>query len=288
DAEIIFLAWTIYQEIGLKNLTLEINNLGCHQCKPQYIEVLKQFLDSHREELCENCRSRMDKNPLRILDCKEAGCQGVLHSSNFPVIQSYLCDDCRHHQDELMDNLARTGVSVIINPYLVRGLDYYIKTAFEIKTGELGSQDAIGGGGRYDHLSDTLGVKGIPGVGFAAGMERIILLLQKQIGETSFREAPLVYLAPLDHPGEMLLLSLSAVLKEHSIPFRLEFADKGIKYHLKKAEKMGISSIVIAGEEEARREIYTVKNLLTGEQNTLDQNILVTDLLGAGRHVTNT
>ncbi|MCX6089943.1 MAG: histidine--tRNA ligase, partial [Candidatus Atribacteria bacterium] len=176
DAEIIFLAWTIYQEIGLKNLTLEINNLGCHQCKPQYIEVLKQFLDSHREELCENCRSRMDKNPLRILDCKEAGCQGVLHSSNFPVIQSYLCDDCRHHQDELMDNLARTGVSVIINPYLVRGLDYYIKTAFEIKTGELGSQDAIGGGGRYDHLSDTLGVKGIPGVGFAAGMERIILL----------------------------------------------------------------------------------------------------------------
>ncbi|MCX6089365.1 MAG: His/Gly/Thr/Pro-type tRNA ligase C-terminal domain-containing protein, partial [Candidatus Atribacteria bacterium] len=111
---------------------------------------------------------------------------------------------------------------------------------------------------------------------------------QKQIGETSFREAPLVYLAPLDHPGEMLLLSLSAVLKEHSIPFRLEFADKGIKYHLKKAEKMGISSIVIAGEEEARREIYTVKNLLTGEQNTLDQNILVTDLLGAGRHVTNT
>ncbi len=288
DAEVILLANLIYQKIGLINLLLEINSLGCKSCKPSYIQAMRIYLKKYACDLCENCRTRIEINPLRVLDCKNESCQAVFHRADFPNIQDYLCAECATHQEQLIAILTHIGIQHVINPYLVRGLDYYVKTAFEIKTEELGAQNAIGGGGRYDNLSDVLGVQGIPGVGFAAGMERIILLLQKQVGQKAFNQKPLVYLAPLDHQGEKSLLQLSMRLDHLAIPFYLEFADKGIKYHLKNAQRMNIHHIVIVGEEECRNGAYSIKNLQTGEQKTIPQEALVSDLLGACQNVANT
>ena len=178
-----------------------------------------------------------------------------------------------------MEILKELGIPFSINPYLVRGLDYYTRTAFEIKTGELGAQDAVAGGGRYDNLSSSLGGPPVPGVGFAAGMERMILLLAKKYEPSSFKEEPLFYLAPLDIPGEKALLQLASFLGERAIPFYLEFADKGVKYHLKKAQKMGINNVIIVGSKERDREEFIWKDMRVGEQRAMKREELLATLL---------
>jgi len=288
DAEVILLASRIFQKIGLKNLVLEINSLGCKSCKPAYLEALRQFLLGEALRLCENCANRIDVNPLRILDCKNESCQTILHDARFPKIQDYLCEECAVHQKQLIDILGGVHIQPVINSFLVRGLDYYVKTTFEIKTDELGAQNAIGGGGRYDNLSDALGVKGVPGVGFAAGMERIILLLQKQSELSTFHRKPVVYLAPLDQQGEQSLLRLSIFLDENAIPFYMDFADKAIKYHFKNAQRMEIQYVVLVGDEECQGGTYSIKNLHTGEQKTISQETLIGDLLEAYQNDANT
>ncbi|NSW76927.1 MAG: histidine--tRNA ligase [Candidatus Atribacteria bacterium] len=277
DAEIILIAWTIYEELGLKRLSLEINSLGCNHCKPGYIEALKNFFRDRSEELCSNCKDRLERNPLRILDCKVETCQTVLRSTAFPNLQDFLCEDCKKHQAELLQTLTALGIPFVINPHLVRGLDYYTRTAFEVKTGELGAQDAVGGGGRYDNLSQALGGQRVPGVGFAAGMERIVLLLQKEETETSSERSG-VYLAPLGKEGERYLLVLSRVLLQHGIPFYTDFADKTLKYHLKRAQKMGIRWVVILGEEEIQKSVFLLKDMISGEQISLSQEGLLKKL----------
>jgi len=265
DAEVILIAWTIYQGLGLKKLSLEINSLGCDACKPNYIEALKSFLRDKHEELCLSCQERLERNPLRVLDCKVETCRAVLGSPLFPNFQDFLCRECRQHQEELLEALAILQIPFVINPHLVRGLDYYTRTAFEIKTGELGAQDAVGGGGRYDNLSQALGGQKVPGVGFAAGMERIVLLLEKE-GKNALSGPLGVYLAPLGKEGEKQLLLLSRHLLERRIPFYTDFADKTIKYHLKRAQKMGTRWVVILGEEEIRQSVFLLKDMTSGEQ----------------------
>jgi len=279
DAEIILIAWLISKKLGLENLSLEINNLGCSDCRVEYIKVLKDFLKREGNNLCANCRARIDKNPLRVLDCKEEVCQEVIHSSVFPLVQDFLCEECREHQDDLIEILRELDISFSINPYLVRGLDYYTRTAFEIKTGELGAQDAVAGGGRYDNLSSALGGPPVPGVGFAAGIERMILLLAKKYDPSSLKERPLFYLAPLDKVGEKPLLQLASFLGEKSIPFYLEFGDKGLKYHLKKAQKMGINTVIIVGKEEKNKGEFIWKDMSSGEQMSVNKEKLLAKLL---------
>lgn len=279
DAEIILIAWLVSKKLGLENLSLEINSLGCNNCRDEYIKVLQDFLNREEKNLCANCKTRAEKNPLRVLDCKEETCQEVIHSPVFPVVQDFLCEECREHQENLMEILKELGIPFSINPYLVRGLDYYTRTAFEIKTGELGAQDAVAGGGRYDNLSSSLGGPSVPGVGFAAGMERMILLLAKKYEPSSFKEQPLFYLAPLDAPGEKALLQLASFLGERAVPFYLEFADKGVKYHLKKAQKMGINNVIIVGGEERDREEFIWKDMREGEQRLIKKEELLARLL---------
>jgi len=267
DTEIILLSWLIYRELCLSDITVEINSLGCRDCMGRYLDILRTFLA--REPLCHTCRERSTKNPLRVMDCKEEGCREVFESPAFPTIQESLCSSCKEHQDEVLRGLRKLSVPYSLNPLLVRGLDYYVRTVFEVKAGGLGAQDAIGGGGRYDNLSDTLGVQGIRGVGFAAGMERIILLLKKRYAGEVFHGKRL-YLAPLDRMGEIYLLSLAQQLNREKILFYIDFADKGIKYHLKRAQKMGIRYVILCGEEEARSETLAVKDLDSGIQTSHD------------------
>lgn len=278
DAEIILIAWLVSKKLGLENLSLEINSLGCNQCREEYIKVLQDFLGKEGKNLCANCRTRAEKNPLRVLDCKEETCQEVFRSSAFPVVQDFLCGECERHQETLEEILRELDIPFSLNPYLVRGLDYYTRTAFEVKTGELGAQDAIAGGGRYDNLSSALGGPPVPGVGFAAGMERIILLMSKKYEPSSLAEQPLFYLAPLDIPGEGALLQLASSLGERAIPFYLEFADKGIKYHLRKAQKMGVGTVIMAGGEEGEKGEFIWKDMFSGEQRSMSKEELLARL----------
>ncbi|HSV31745.1 MAG TPA: histidine--tRNA ligase [Atribacteraceae bacterium] len=268
DAEIISLSWLIYQKLGFRRLTLEINSLGCPECKETYHRTLSDYL--HRQHFCPTCRMRADRNPLRVLDCKDPTCREQLLVPDFPTIQQALCPVCRNHQEALFGLLEAVAIPFTVNPLLVRGLDYYLRTAFEIKTKALGAQDAVGGGGRYDNLSNSLGISGIPGVGFAAGMERVVLLLEQQEQASVPGNNPRLYLAPLDLAGEKALLNAAMELNRHSIPVYLDFADKGIKQHLKRAQKMNIGLILIAGELEVRNRRYALKNLMTGKQVPCD------------------
>ncbi|MEN3186001.1 MAG: histidine--tRNA ligase [Atribacterota bacterium] len=277
DAEVILIAWTIYEKLGLRKLSLEINSLGCDCCKPAYVEALKNFFQERSDELCSNCQNRLERNPLRILDCKVETCQAVLRSTAFPNLQDFLCGDCRKHQEELLQTLTTLSIPFTVNPYLVRGLDYYTRTAFEVKTGELGAQDAVGGGGRYDNLSQALGDQRVPGVGFAAGMERIVLLLQKEEKNVAPEHFG-VYLAPLGKESEKHLLVLSRLLLEHRVPFYTEFADKALKYHLKRAQKVGVRWVIILGEEEIQKSVFLLKDMVSGEQVSLSQEELLKKL----------
>ncbi len=277
DTEIILLSWLIYQQLGLTDINIEVNSLGCHECKNRYVQVLRSFLSEGR--LCSTCCERAEKNPLRVMDCKEAECRELFQSPSFPTIQKSLCPSCKKHQEEVLHGLKTLAIPFILNPLLVRGLDYYVRTVFEVKAGGpgLGAQDAIGGGGRYDNLSDALGVKGILGVGFAAGMERIILLLKQRSSDVLPREDK-YYLAPLDRTGEIYLLSLARQLNRDNILFYVDFADKGIKYHLKKAQKMGIRYVILCGEKEAHEGKYAVKDLESGAQISHDSESLFRQL----------
>jgi len=273
DAEIILLAWTIYRELGLSDLSLELNSIGCPLCKPHYVRRLREYLESRKDVLCENCKRRLVENPLRVLDCKNETCQAVFREASFPSIQDFLCTECRRHEERLFSLLTRLGIPFVVNPRLVRGLDYYTRTVFEVKVHTLGAQDAIGGGGRYDGLARVLGGPEVPGVGFAAGMERIVLLLER----SGFprKDAFRVYLAPQDEEGEKDLLALSQVLHEAGIPFCLDFASKNLRYHLKRAQKMGVRFVVIAGEEERKNEGFSLKDLASGEQMLLSREELL-------------
>lgn len=273
DAEIIHLAWTIYQELGLLDLSLEVNSIGCSLCRPYYIAKLREYLTPFRDRLCENCQRRLISNPLRVLDCKAESCQEVFAEETFPKIRDFLCDACHKHERELFTLLENLRIPFAVNHRLVRGLDYYTRTVFEIKVRRLGAQDAIGGGGRYDGLSRALGGPDIPGVGFASGMERIVLLLEKTT-QPPFR----VYLAPQDGAGEGVLLSLSRELVACGIPFHLDFATKSLKYHLKHAQRMHIRFVVIVGESERTQGVFALKDLATGEQISLSLSELLARL----------
>ncbi|MCX7730636.1 MAG: histidine--tRNA ligase [Candidatus Caldatribacterium sp.] len=275
DAEVIQLAWTIYQELGLSDLSLEVNSIGCPLCKPQYVAKLREYLMPRRERLCVNCLRRLESNPLRVLDCKVERCQEVFSEEGFPRIHDSLCTLCREHEETLFTLLEDLRIPFVVNHRLVRGLDYYTRTVFEVKVRHLGAQDAIGGGGRYDGLAQAIGGPDIPGVGFAAGMERIVLLLGREAKPTlPFR----VYLAPQDAPAERVLLSLSRELAAQGIPFHLDFATKSLKYHLKHAQRMHVRFVVIVGEREREAGVFALKDLASGEQVSLSLTELVARL----------
>jgi len=277
DLEIILIAWFICQRLGLPQLSLEINSLGCPECKGKYLEELIKFLQEHSQELCATCRERAQRNPLRVLDCKNEGCQRVFSSPDFPVIQNFLCEKCAEHQQRVEEGLRKLQVPFQVNPRLVRGLDYYTRTAFEVKSGELGAQNAVMGGGRYDGLADFLGVKGVAGVGFAAGMERLVLLLSDK--KSVFEEkGPLVYLAPLSPSAESQCLRLALKLADLHVPFYLGEAERSLRAQLKEAQNAGIRFVVLLGEDEEQRGIFSLKDLDRGIQEEYSEEELLSFL----------
>lgn len=267
DAEVICLAKTLLDTLGLKNIELNINSIGCPTCRKKYHEALRAFFADRKEELCDTCKSRLEKNPMRILDCKSPVCQEI--AKNAPVITDYLCKECSTHFDDLKKYLTSLGIAYSINPKIVRGLDYYTKTVFEFVTTEIGAQGTVCGGGRYDGLVEELGGKPTPSLGFAMGIERILLLMEKQ-GATFLPEKELdLYIAPMDESAVTKAMQLAKEAREAGYTVEYDLMERGLKAQMKYADKKGAAFTMVLGENELNSGTAKLKNMQTGEQTEI-------------------
>ncbi len=260
DAEIIKISDEILKKLKIP-ARIEINSLGCKKCRPKYREALIEYLKQHREELCEDCQRRLERNPLRVLDCKVEGCQLV--AKNAPKITDYLCEECKTHHQKVKEYLSALGVEFVENPYLVRGLDYYSKTVFECVSEELGK--TVIAGGRYDYLVEELGGPPTPALGFAAGVERLMLLLK----EVPPREK-LVLVIPFGGDREKVeALKVANFLRTHGVRTEVSYREGKIRKQFEFANKIGADYTIVVGENELKEGKYPLKNLHTREEQKL-------------------
>lgn len=268
DAEVILMLWTFLNKLGLKNLTLELNSLGCPECRPVFHARLIEFLAAiNAAELCEDCTRRKDTNPLRVLDCKVPSCKELVKDA--PSITESLCPACADHFTAVKDVLDSAGLPYHLNDRLVRGLDYYQRTTFEVSSGDIGAQTAVAGGGRYDGLIKQLGGPDLPGIGFACGMERLALLY----GEPQV-PAPDFYLAVLDSNALNTALLLAQRLRERGFAGEVSFEAKSVKSQLRQANKLGVKTCLLLGQDEMAGGQIVVKDMATGTQQTIGQDDL--------------
>ncbi len=271
DVEIIKATEEIYKRLGFTDYKILINSVGCPKCRPYYEEELKLYLKDKYDQLCDDCKVRYHKNPLRILDCKREGCRRATESA--PKIIDYLCEECKIHFEKVLSYLDALNIKYEINHRLVRGLDYYTKTAFEVIAGGLGAQDAVGGGGRYDGLAQEIGGKEIPGVGFAGGMERLILALSHagiEFPREDIQDLFVVFREEVEKEAFALIFRL----REKGVKADYALGKKSIKAQLKEADKKGVKYVVIIGEEEVEKKILTLKNMETGEGKKITEKEL--------------
>jgi histidyl-tRNA synthetase len=267
DAEVIDMSCLYFNSLGLKNFSIQLNSIGCKQCRPQYLESLKSYYAGLVESLCPDCSNRYAKNPLRLLDCKQPSCQEIADRS--PKSSQNLCPECEAHFKEVQKYLNILGLPYSINHRLVRGLDYYTRTVFEIQPEEEGSQSALGGGGRYDDLIEAIGGKPTPAIGFGSGMERIILNLKKQKVAVPGLPAPRVYIASLGDEAKEEALQLTAALRRHNVASLTSSGDRSLKAQLRQANSFTVEYTAIIGEDEVRDKKITLRNMKTGEQKTM-------------------
>ena len=264
DAEIILLAVEYLQSLGLQELNLLINSVGCPECRPQYRKLLQDFLRPRQQEFCENCQSRFERNPMRILDCKEERCNRL--SEGAPQMADCLCDECAKHFDGLKRFLDSVPVRYSIQPRLVRGLDYYTRTAFEIQYPLLGAQSAVCGGGRYDGLIEECGGPSTPGIGFAIGLERVLLAMDKQALLPAVRDEVPVWLIPVGEQAVTVAFAFLARLRQQGIEADMDHGGRSLKAQMKMANRFQAKMAVILGDEELAAGTVIIKNMTTGEQ----------------------
>ena len=267
DAEIILLAWNFLKNLGLNNLQLKINTVGCPACRPVYRQKLQHYFSEYHDELCNDCKSRLNKNPLRILDCKVDAGKDFMDDA--PRIETCLCDECREHFARVKDLLTAANVEFTVDNRLVRGLDYYTKTAFEIQYTDLGAQSALAGGGRYDGLVKEIGGNPTPGIGFAAGIERILIALEKQNLIPTAKKNLDAFIVTAGREAEIHGFKLLNELRQKNLTAIMDFAGRSLKAQMKQASKLGAKFALIIGEDEVNDKTVTVKNLETSEQETI-------------------
>jgi histidyl-tRNA synthetase len=262
DAELVGLQWRLYAELGLRNLSLQVNSIGDHTCRPAYIAKLGDYFRQHLDGLCEECQRRIETNPLRLLDEKEPRCQAVLEGA--PRSADHLCADCRVHFEAWLGHIEGTGIPFTINPRLVRGLDYYTRSVWEIWPPVVGAQSTIGGGGRYDGLAEQLGGRSTPGVGFATGVERIILEMKDQQVALAPLSLPRAFLVYQNDVGKRTAYQLAETLRANGISADLSFGDRKLGKQLSAADRAGAHYAVILGEDELASDTVTLKDLRNG------------------------
>ena len=277
DFEVISLALQFFQELGFSKYRLQLNSTGCPKCRPGYVSVLVDYYQDKRDVICDDCKRRLERNPLRVLDCKAEQCQPVIAGA--PNIRDHLCDDCRAHFDQLLQYLDNAGIEYDINPRLVRGLDYYTKTVFEVWVQGIGSQNALCGGGRYDGLIEELGGPPTPGIGFGSGIERLVLTLQEQGIEVPPAPRPDVLLVHLGAEAKAEAVRLVSELRQRAVPALVTYGQKSLRAQLRDANRAGVSVAAIIGEEELQKGVIQLKWLDKGEQETLPREEAIQKLV---------
>ena len=264
DAETIILAKTFLEKLGVKNVTLYINNIGCSDCRKKYAEALKSYMSDNYDKLCDLCKDRLVKNPMRVLDCKNPECNKL--TANAPSILDYICDDCREHFNRVQNLLTLAGVEFKINSNIVRGLDYYTKTVFEFVSENIGVQSTVCGGGRYDKLIAEFGGPDTPGIGFAVGIERLILMLDNLGVEIPNENKVKIYLAPMGEKESDMAFSLVCELRKHGIVAETDHVGRGIKAQFKYADKIGAEFVGVIGSFELEKGVVKLKNMKDGQE----------------------
>lgn len=289
DAEAIIMLMRFFEKIGIPTteMRLLINSMGCPKCRPKYRDMVHDFILAHADEMCEECLTRAEINPLRAFDCKKEGCRAVM--AEVAPITDYLCEECKDHHHAVKSYLDAAGVSYIEDPTLVRGLDYYTRTVFEVQvdTG-MGSQNAIGGGGRYDGLAEQIGGRETPGIGFALGYERCVLALQALGVQTEIPHEVGVFFACADDTARARAFGFAQALRDGGVSCDLDHQHRSLKSQFKLADKLGAQFVVILGGDEIAREVATVRNMDTHEQMEVAFDALVahfTDEIFAKSHV---
>lgn len=267
DAELIAMGWLILEELGLC-VSLQINSLGCPVCRPAYKDALVHFLTGRKEHICEDCQRRSLSNPLRVLDCKSSHCQEQYVAA--PAIIDHLCTGCAEHFTQTKASLDLLAVPYTVNPFMVRGLDYYTRTTFELITDALGAQSAVGAGGRYDGLVEQLGgAKNMPGIGFAMGMERLVLLLSQQNAAACPEAATDLFVAALGEEAAVRAFPLVHLLRRKGLQVAMDLEGKSLKSQMKQADRAKARFALILGEEELAKGEAVLRNMTSKGQQTL-------------------
>ncbi len=293
DAEVISLAHSVITQLGIKNVELKLNSIGCPVCRAKYQDALREYFSS--KNLCETCKSRLDKNPMRLLDCKDIDCDAN-HADDAPVILDYLCEECSEHFEKLQSYLKNIGLDYSIDPRIVRGLDYYTKTVFEFVSTDLGAQGTICGGGRYDGLIAQMGGNDTPALGFGMGLERLIDVMEGQGLDFIEGKTCDLYILPMDETAVPEAMKLTKNLRNEGFWVEFDTIGRGVKPQMKYANKLGARYVIVLGDNEINSKQARLKNMTTGEQidialdDTFVQNfsnIAVGDMLGDVKNAIN-
>ncbi len=274
DAELISLVYEILNRLGIKNIRLKLNSLGGNECRVKYNTVLKKYIGENINEMCADCRERFEKNPLRVLDCKNEHCQQVIGDA--PEILDVLGDECKAHFEALKAGLTAMGIPFEVDPKIVRGLDYYTKTVFEFVSDDIGAQGTICGGGRYDNLVKECGGPDIGAVGFAMGIERIMMVLKNQGTAEVEEKRPLIYIGSIGEKGAVKAQELGYALRKNGIAVEYDVVGRSVKAQMKYADKIGARYNVVLGDDEIANDSVRLKNMENGEQ----EEIKLSDIVG--------
>ena len=273
DAEIIALAKSLFDTLGVKDLSLEINSIGCPTCRAEYHKALKEYFSSRKDELCDTCKSRLDRNPMRILDCKSPICHEIAEGA--PVVIDYRCDECKEHFENVQKYLKAQNIEYTINPQIVRGLDYYTKTVFEFVSNSIGAQGTVCGGGRYDGLVEELGGQHTPSLGFAMGIERLMLLMEAQGCEFPEAEKPDLFIVALGEKATLKAVEIAKDMREEGFSALLDLNQRSVRAQMKYADKLGAKFNVVIGDNEVEAKTAKLKNMQTGEETEINLDTFV-------------
>lgn len=271
DAEVITLALSFFQKLGVEGLKLNLNSIGCPVCKKDYNEKLRAYFTQHKEKLCETCHGRLEKNPMRIIDCKSEICSAI--AKDAPKMIDHLCPDCKEHLDKTLAYLDAVGIDYTINPDIVRGLDYYTRTVFEITSDALGAQSTVCGGGRYNGLVEELGGKPTEGIGFAVGLERLAMIMKSQgLSDTTQKKTPRLYIAAIGESADLTAMKLVYDLRQKGIWAERDLCERSVKAQMKYANKLGAAYSMVLGDDEITKGCAELKNMADGTSSLVELN----------------
>ena len=276
DAEVISLAKSVLENIGINKISLEINSIGCPECRKEYHKALKEYFSKNAETLCDTCKDRLDRNPMRILDCKSPICKEI--AENAPVVIDYLCEDCKNHFESVKAHLEAMNIDFAVNPKIVRGLDYYTRTVFEFVSNDIGAQSTVCGGGRYDGLISQMGGPQTPSLGFAMGIERLMMVLKAQ--DADMPEAPTcdLFIATLGEKASITASRLCKELRDEGYKAQTDICGRGLKAQMKYANKIGAKFTLVLGDNEVETGKANLKNMSNSTEREIPLNELVEEL----------